>query len=175
MTIGNERQLEDVLSQPTAADIEAMRQLEGDLLILGVAGKMGPSLARRARRVADLGTEWSIVSEADRIAPLPATWMKRRLTGRISTSESVIWELSHQTLTEFTWSRRLDHGTINLRLGAVRRACIRSHRHRAEELTRESDSRTLGGDSSYYVVWWSAGGGTGRLRKEPQESGTIGA
>ncbi|MEX2262344.1 MAG: NAD-dependent epimerase/dehydratase family protein [Bryobacteraceae bacterium] len=53
MTIGNQQQLEDVLSQPTAADVEAMRQLEGDLLILGVAGKMGPSLARRARRACE--------------------------------------------------------------------------------------------------------------------------
>jgi nucleoside-diphosphate-sugar epimerase len=31
-----------------------MRSLEGDLLILGVGGKMGPSLARRARRAIDL-------------------------------------------------------------------------------------------------------------------------
>jgi nucleoside-diphosphate-sugar epimerase len=31
-----------------------MRALEGDLLILGVGGKMGPSLAKRARRAIDL-------------------------------------------------------------------------------------------------------------------------
>lgn len=31
-----------------------MRSLEGDLLILGVGGKMGPSLAKRARRAIDL-------------------------------------------------------------------------------------------------------------------------
>lgn len=31
-----------------------MRSLKGDLLILGVGGKMGPSLARRARRAIDL-------------------------------------------------------------------------------------------------------------------------
>ena len=30
-----------------------MRQLEGDLLILGAGGKMGPSLARLARRACD--------------------------------------------------------------------------------------------------------------------------
>ncbi|MBI1786526.1 MAG: NAD(P)-dependent oxidoreductase [Acidobacteria bacterium] len=46
-------QLEDVLSQPSEADVAAMAALDGDLLILGVAGKMGPSLARRARRAAD--------------------------------------------------------------------------------------------------------------------------
>jgi nucleoside-diphosphate-sugar epimerase len=45
--------LEEVLSRPNEADREAMRRLGGDLLILGVGGKMGPSLARRARRAAD--------------------------------------------------------------------------------------------------------------------------
>jgi nucleoside-diphosphate-sugar epimerase len=50
--IANEAQLEELLSQPSQADIEAMQALEGDLLILGVAGKMGPSLAHRARRAA---------------------------------------------------------------------------------------------------------------------------
>ena len=41
-----------MLSRPSAADIAFLRELEGDLLILGVAGKMGPSLAQRARRAA---------------------------------------------------------------------------------------------------------------------------
>jgi nucleoside-diphosphate-sugar epimerase len=47
-------QLEDLLSLPAGKDVEAMRALEGDLLILGVGGKMGPSLAKRARRAIDL-------------------------------------------------------------------------------------------------------------------------
>ena len=51
--IANEEQLEDLLSQPSEADAQAMAALEGDLLILGVAGKMGPSLARRARRACE--------------------------------------------------------------------------------------------------------------------------
>jgi nucleoside-diphosphate-sugar epimerase len=46
----DERQLETLLSEPTPALIEAMGRLDGDLLILGVAGKMGPSLARLAVR-----------------------------------------------------------------------------------------------------------------------------
>jgi nucleoside-diphosphate-sugar epimerase len=53
--IASDRQLEDLLSRPTAADVEAMRSLDGDLLILGIAGKMGPSLAQLARRAADEG------------------------------------------------------------------------------------------------------------------------
>jgi len=51
--IANEQQLEDLLSEPSGADARAMSYLEGDLLILGVAGKMGPSLAKRARRACD--------------------------------------------------------------------------------------------------------------------------
>ena len=50
--IRNEEQLEDILSEPSHADVDALAALAGDLLILGVAGKMGPSLAHRARRAA---------------------------------------------------------------------------------------------------------------------------
>ena len=47
-------ELEERLSHPTDADAAAMRRLEGDILILGVAGKMGPTLARLARRATDM-------------------------------------------------------------------------------------------------------------------------
>jgi hypothetical protein len=46
-------ELDDLLSRPSPADVEAMRALDGDLLLLGVAGKMGPSLAIRARRASE--------------------------------------------------------------------------------------------------------------------------
>ena len=49
-TIRDVDTLEELLSEPSPAAIEAMRQLEGDLLVLGVAGKMGPTLARLAKR-----------------------------------------------------------------------------------------------------------------------------
>ncbi len=51
--IETEDQLEDALSAPTAADVESMRLLEGDVMVLGAGGKMGPSLARLARRASD--------------------------------------------------------------------------------------------------------------------------
>ncbi len=50
--IRSEEQLEDILSEPSHADVDALAALGGDLLILGVAGKMGPSLAHRAKRAA---------------------------------------------------------------------------------------------------------------------------
>ena len=51
--IHSETELDDLLSAPGDADRAAMRAMEGGLLILGAGGKMGPSLARRARRAAD--------------------------------------------------------------------------------------------------------------------------
>ncbi|MGD0776942.1 MAG: NAD-dependent epimerase/dehydratase family protein [Candidatus Solibacter sp.] len=46
-------ELEDELSRPSEPDVEFLRQLEGDILILGATGKMGPSLVRLCRRAAD--------------------------------------------------------------------------------------------------------------------------
>ena len=53
-TIQNLEQLEDRLSEPTPEVVETLRRQEGDIIVLGVAGKMGPSLARMARRASDL-------------------------------------------------------------------------------------------------------------------------
>ena len=46
----NVDQLEEFLSRPSAEDVQAVQSLDGDILILGAAGKMGPTLARMARR-----------------------------------------------------------------------------------------------------------------------------
>jgi nucleoside-diphosphate-sugar epimerase len=45
--------LESELSRPSEADIACLCRLEGDILILGAGGKMGPSLARLCRRASD--------------------------------------------------------------------------------------------------------------------------
>jgi hypothetical protein len=45
-------QLDDFLSRPSQALIDDMASLDGDILLLGVAGKMGPTLARLARNAA---------------------------------------------------------------------------------------------------------------------------
>jgi len=49
-SIADVEQLEDLLSAPTPAVVDFMRRLKGDVLILGVGGKMGPSLARLCRQ-----------------------------------------------------------------------------------------------------------------------------
>jgi len=48
----NVDELEDELSRPSQALADDLAAVEGDLLVLGVAGKMGPTLARMARRAA---------------------------------------------------------------------------------------------------------------------------
>src|SRR6476620_4316670 len=53
-SIPHEEVLEDLLSEPTPEVVETLSRLSGDILILGVAGKMGPSLARMARRAFDV-------------------------------------------------------------------------------------------------------------------------
>jgi nucleoside-diphosphate-sugar epimerase len=45
--------LEDLLSEPTSGLLEVTGGSTGDLVVLGAGGKMGPTLARMARRVAD--------------------------------------------------------------------------------------------------------------------------
>ena len=44
--------LEDFMTTPDAALVKDLSAVEGDILVLGVAGKMGPTLARLARRAA---------------------------------------------------------------------------------------------------------------------------
>ena len=45
--------LEDLLSDPSPAAIDALRAVDGDVIVLGAGGKMGPTLARMARRAMD--------------------------------------------------------------------------------------------------------------------------
>lgn len=49
----NERELDDALSEPRAATVAALAGA-GDVIVLGAGGKMGPTLARMARRARDL-------------------------------------------------------------------------------------------------------------------------
>lgn len=53
-TIRDEAQLDELLSEPTEAVLETLRPMEGDFIVLGAAGKMGPTLARMVRRGLDL-------------------------------------------------------------------------------------------------------------------------
>src|SRR4051794_33481859 len=58
MTMGapppnSEEELELLLSEPTAGVLEMLRHTEGDFVVLGAGGKMGPALTRMLRRGLD--------------------------------------------------------------------------------------------------------------------------
>lgn len=58
-------ELEERLSQPTSTALEALQQVEGDLVVLGAGGKMGPTLARMALRgFAELGLHHRVYAVA---------------------------------------------------------------------------------------------------------------
>ena len=44
--------LEERLSEPSDADRAFMHELDGDIMVLGAGGKIGPSLAKLAKRAA---------------------------------------------------------------------------------------------------------------------------
>ena len=61
----DEDDLEDRLSRPDEGVVEALRKLRGDLVLLGAAGKMGPTLARMARRALDaVGSKSAVIAAA---------------------------------------------------------------------------------------------------------------
>lgn len=71
--ISNEEQLDELLSRPTAEAVDMVRRIDGDIILLGIAGKIGPSLAQMAKRACDeAGIKKRIIgvsrfrSEADR-------------------------------------------------------------------------------------------------------------
>lgn len=62
--------LEDALSAPTPGVLEAMRHLEGGLLILGAGGKMGPTLVRMAARAcAEAGVKTDVTCVSRKFTP----------------------------------------------------------------------------------------------------------
>lgn len=62
--------LEELLSRPSAALVQSMRELEGDIMVVGAGGKIGPTMARMAKRAV---TEAEVAKEviAVDVVPLP--------------------------------------------------------------------------------------------------------
>jgi nucleoside-diphosphate-sugar epimerase len=69
--IGSEAELEDVLAEPSEADVACAGRLEGDVLILGAGGKMGPSLARRVHRAIAQSGGRARITAASRFSSTP--------------------------------------------------------------------------------------------------------
>ena len=60
--IASEAILEEILSTPSAEAVKMFAGIEGDIMFLGIGGKIGPSLARMAKRACDqAGVEKRII------------------------------------------------------------------------------------------------------------------
>lgn len=69
-------QLEDAISEPTQGAIDALGRLQGDILLLGAGGKIGPSLARMAKRASDAaGSNRKIIA----VDTFPASEQKSKM------------------------------------------------------------------------------------------------
>src|SRR5215212_1564421 len=104
-SIHDVEQLEDLLSAPTPAVVESMRRLKGDVLVLGVGGKMGPSLARMLKRASEAANVHRRVIGVSRfssggverqlrqwgISTLPADLLDRESLRRLPDVENVIY------------------------------------------------------------------------------------
>src|SRR5258707_11997258 len=97
--------LEDLLSEPSAGAVEALRHLPGDLMILGVGGKMGPTLARMARRASDAaGVKRRVIGvsrfssaalpdalKSHGIEPIAADLLDREQIGKLSDVPNIVF------------------------------------------------------------------------------------
>lgn len=54
MNISSVEQLDELLSTPTEQVVETMRQCPGDIVLLGIGGKMGPTLGRMVQRATEM-------------------------------------------------------------------------------------------------------------------------
>ena len=65
------QELDEILSRPAPGTIEAMKRLDGDIMILGAGGKVGPTVALLAKRAMDAAGVKKKVIAVD-VAPLDA-------------------------------------------------------------------------------------------------------
>lgn len=64
--ISSVEQLEELISRPYDEVVNFFTELDGDILILGLNGKIGPSLAQMARRASDLAGTGKRITGVDR-------------------------------------------------------------------------------------------------------------
>jgi Nucleoside-diphosphate-sugar epimerases len=120
----DEAELEDRLSRPTAALVSDFATgLTGDILVLGAGGKMGPSLARMARRALDAAGRRSqrviavarfsdpaarALLEASGVETLPADLSDRTQVERLPDTENLVFMAGQKFGTaaapERTWA-----------------------------------------------------------------------
>jgi nucleoside-diphosphate-sugar epimerase len=76
--IGSTDELERLLSAPTPGLIDTLGKLDGDILILGVGGKMGPTLAQMAARASrEAGVRRRVIGVARFTNPKLPEWLQK--------------------------------------------------------------------------------------------------
>lgn len=110
LEIRNEQQLEEALARPSAELVEMMRRLDGDVMLLGAGGKMGPSLARLARNaIHEAGVQKRVIAvsrftdpaargalERDGIEVIPADLTDPQQVAALPTVENVVYMLGRK-------------------------------------------------------------------------------
>jgi len=115
--------LEGELSRPTAAALDTLRRIDGDILVLGAGGKMGPTLARMARRGLDeIGaTQRKVIAvsrfssaaaaaglEAHGVETVSCDLLDRAAVARLPAAANVIFMAGHKFGTadapDLTWA-----------------------------------------------------------------------
>ncbi len=79
MYLSSETELDDALTRPSAALVEAIRSMESPLVVLGAGGKMGPTLCVLAKRAAAAASHRLDVVAVSRFSdPAACTWLEER-------------------------------------------------------------------------------------------------
>ncbi|MDN4524923.1 NAD-dependent epimerase/dehydratase family protein [Fictibacillus fluitans] len=116
------QELEEVMTKPSERLIEDIKQLNGDIMILGVGGKMGPSMARLAKRAVDAGNLSNRVIGVSRftsgtlrtelkeagIETISADLLKEEDLQKLPDTENIIYMAGHKFGTtgneQYTWA-----------------------------------------------------------------------
>jgi nucleoside-diphosphate-sugar epimerase len=106
----SETQIETILSDPSPEDIHDLCRLDGDVLILGAGGKMGPTLAMRAARALQVGgskrrviaisrfSDASVINrlQAFGIEAVPADLLNPQAYAELPDAENVIYMVARK-------------------------------------------------------------------------------
>jgi nucleoside-diphosphate-sugar epimerase len=121
-TIANETELDELLSRPSSQLIDMMKRLDGDIIVLGIAGKMGATLgmaAVRALKAAGVNKRVIGVSrfsdptvrvtlEGHGIETIKRDLLDREAVGTLPQAKNVVYmagrKFGTQGREEFTWA-----------------------------------------------------------------------
>jgi len=114
----DEAHLEEFLSTPTRGLVEELAQLDGDIAVLGVAGKVGPTLAMMAKRAAPQKRVIGVARfsdadvkrrlEAAGVETIPCDLLDREAVARLPQTKNVVFMAGKKFGTvggePFTWA-----------------------------------------------------------------------